>query len=61
MTRVDLPQECVDALSLHLEDAGIDEPALLEALVRLPDLEYGRGERPLDVDLVCHKCDEPFA
>lgn len=58
MTRVDLPQESVDELAILLEDVGIEKVALLEALEILPDLEYGRGDRSLDVAISCKKCDE---
>lgn len=58
MTAVDLGQEHVDELSKLLEETPISTVALLEALELLPDLEYGRGERPLDVVIQCQKCDE---
>ena len=58
MTRVDLTQESVDELAILLEEVGISKVALLEALDRLPDLEHGRGEHSLDVEIVCHKCEE---
>lgn len=61
MTRIDLPQECIDELAIHLEKSGISEVALLKVLERLPDFEYGRGDRALDVNLVCAKCDEEIA
>lgn len=56
MTRVDLNQEQVDLLASHLTDTLIYDVAVLEALRELPDIEYGRGEIPLDVPLGCQKC-----
>ena len=51
-------QEHVDTMALHLEQSGISDVALLEALELLPDLEHGSGDRSLDVRIRCHKCDE---
>lgn len=58
MTRPDLNQEQVDLLASHLENNLIYDVAVLEALRALPDIEYGRGEIPLDAPLGCQKCDE---
>ncbi|ELY73259.1 hypothetical protein [Natrinema pallidum] len=55
---VDLAQEQVDTTAVHLQESGIRDVAVLETLADLPDLEYGRGELPDEVVIVCQKCDD---
>ncbi|PCR88630.1 hypothetical protein [Natrinema ejinorense] len=56
--RVDLAQEQVDRTSLRLQECGVHDVAVLETLADLPDLEYGSGELPDEVAIICRKCDD---
>lgn len=55
---ITLAQEQVDRTSLRLQECGICDVTVLETLADLPDLEYGRGELPDEVAIVCRKCDD---
>jgi len=58
---MNLGQEHIDRLTLHLEETEISDAAVADALRLLDDLEYGSGQLPEDWLPHCHKCDEEIA